>query len=159
MCYEQRSSPFYRCLTTIEYSHEFKPVFQEQNSLSGKMLCKHCQGITIKGLRQRYQHAPSFKALKSLATWCSLCAILWKGVVTHAGCSPCPLDIVHIHEEPIVLEGYCERFSSLLSYVVISSHTEHDNVRVPGRAYGQIALFVPPSMFKISQFQKDFCRF
>lgn len=123
------------------------------------MLCEHCSGITIKALRSGCQHAPSFKSLKSSATSCSLCAILWDGAITRAGCGPCHKDLLHIHEKPIVLMGSSDESYSTISYVNISSHSEDDVLSMARRVFGRVALYIPlpPGMFNPSQFSKDFC--
>ena len=109
------------------------------------MLCEVCEGITLERLRRKYQHAPSFKALKSSASSCSLCALLWNAVITHAGCELCLEDLTEIHEEPIILEAWSEKRSLMLCYVRINSHGE--DFLLPGRAFGEISLFAAPGEF------------
>jgi len=110
------------------------------------MLCQNCTRITLAGLRSYggYQHASSFKALKSSAASCPVCAILWNAAVTNAGCETCSKDLLQIHEEPIMLEGSSGRDRTVMSYIMINSHGEDEYFSFPGRAYGKVALYVPP---------------
>jgi hypothetical protein len=110
------------------------------------MACRQCKGISIKDLEKPngYQHASSFRALKASAETCSLCALLWNAAVTNDGCVKCNMDVVNIHEEPIVLSADHEMFGLRLTGIAVSSHGEDENFRLPGRVFGRIALYVQP---------------
>lgn len=122
--------------------------------LQKPMLCKKCEGISLRGLHKGYEHAASFEVLRLSSSTCSLCALLWKAVITNAGCSPCLKDITTIHKEPIVLQGLSERFSSRLNGILINSHGEDEGFRFPGRAFGRVALFVGPGRLILFASQK-----
>lgn len=109
------------------------------------MLCNKCANITLAGLRETYEHAASFEALKQSSATCSLCAVLWKAVLTNSGCDPCEEDILTIHKESVILEGLCEKSSFRLSSILVTSRGEGEIASI-GRAFGKVALLVESSM-------------